>query len=127
MDKKRILIVDDEPDFGNMVKMILEHTNEYKVLALQDAKNLIYHVHAFNPQCVLLDLLMPGIGGMEAIEILNNDPVGKITPIIVLSALDKKTDKVKAFSLGVVDYLVKPVENSQIIASIERAIKSKSV
>ncbi|MFH1442108.1 MAG: response regulator [Candidatus Omnitrophota bacterium] len=126
MIKKRVLLVDDEPDFVEFIKLRLEEGSNYEVKGLLDAKDIIFHVHTFNPDVILLDLLMPGIGGLEACEILNKDPLGITIPIIILTALDKEVDKVKAYKLGVVDYLVKPVESSILLEVVERAIKAKT-
>ncbi len=121
----KVLVVDDEQDFLKITKMNLEDTGRFSVETLFQTKDIIPTVHSFHPDVILLDILMPGVGGIEACQMLNDDPVGGGTPIIILSALDKEQDKKKAFRLGVVDYLVKPVEKSEIISRIEKAVKLK--
>ena len=121
--KKKIMVVDDEEDFLEIVKLNLEKKDIYEVLTLSSAKDIIYELHRFKPDIILLDVLMPGIGGIDACSMLNKDPLGKNTPIIIVSALDKDQDKLKAYKMGVVDYLVKPVERSEVIAKIEKALK----
>jgi len=125
MDIKKILIIDDEEDFCRITKLNLEKTEKYRVLTLTGAKNLIRNLHEFRPDVILLDILMPSVGGFEACEMLNDDPVGRTTPIIIISALDKPSDKLRAFKLGVVDYLSKPVSKAVIISTIEKAIEYK--
>lgn len=125
MEKTRVMIVDDEEDFIKITKLNLEATEQYEVLALSTAKDIVSQVHIFNPDIILLDILMPSVGGIEACEMLNNDPAGKSIPIIIISALAKQQDKMKAYKLGVVDYIVKPVEKDQLIAKIEKALKDK--
>jgi len=122
---KKILMLDDEKDFVRITKLNLESTGEYEVMGLSNAKDLISQVHVFKPDVILLDIIMPGLGGIEACEMLNNDPIGQGTPIIIISALEKEQDKVKAFKLGVVDYIVKPVQKDEIISKIEKALKLK--
>ena len=68
---------------------------------------------------------MPSIGGIEACEMLNKDSLAEKIPIIVVSALEKETDKLKAYKLGVVDYIVKPVEIDKLVAKIEEALSYK--
>ena len=119
------MAIDDEEDFLKIVKLNLVETDKYEVLTLSSVKDIISQVHSFKPDIILLDLLMPAVGGLEACEMLNNDPMGSNIPIIVLSALDKNMDKLKAYRLGVVDYLVKPIEKKDLIASIEKALQSK--
>ncbi len=123
--KKKILIIDDEEDFALFLKMRVESLGNYEVEAFTDAKDIINRIHVFEPDVILLDLLMPGIGGLDVCDMLDKDPIGLVTPIIVISCLDKDADKIKAFKLGVTDYLVKPVDDVKLIDSIEKAIKSK--
>jgi two-component system alkaline phosphatase synthesis response regulator PhoP len=125
MGKVKIMIVDDEEDFLKFTKMNLEDSGKFEVMTLASAKEIIPHVHNFKPNLILLDLLMAGIGGIEVCEMLNNDPVGKSVPVIVLTALNKNTDKLKAYQSGVVDYLVKPIEKEELIISIDKALQSK--
>jgi DNA-binding response OmpR family regulator len=125
MDKKKIMVIDDEVDFVSLVKMNLEQTQDYLVLGLNNAKDISANVHNFKPDLILLDLVMPSIGGLEAAQILNEDELGKCIPIIVTSALGKDADKLKAYKLGVVDYIVKPVDTDNLIAAIEKALRYK--
>lgn len=121
MKEKRIMVIDDEEQFLRMMKLNIEELGGYKVLTMAGAKDLIAQIHSFKPHLILLDLLMPGIGGLEACEMLNNDPLGKKIPIIILSALDKDIDKLKAYKLGAVDYITKPVNIDVLIEKIEKA------
>ncbi len=125
MDKKRILIVDDEVNFTKVVKLNLEYTGNFEVKVLTSAKDIISCLHSFKPDLILLDLLMPGVGGIEACDLLNADPVGQRVPVIILSALDKTADKANAFKKGVVDYLVKTIDENELIARIEKALQLK--
>jgi len=124
--KKKVLVVDDETAFLRIVKLNLEETNNYEVLTLSSAEDILFQVHAFKPDIILLDILLPGIKGLEACEMLNKDSIGASTPIIILSALDKVTDKLRAFKVGVVDYLVKPIGKEELIAKIEKALRAKN-
>jgi len=126
MDRKKIMIVDDEEDFRKITKLNLEGSGKFEVMTLPNAKDIMAQVHSFMPEVILLDLLMPGIGGMEICEMLNNDPLGQRIPIIVLTALESDSDKLNAYKRGVVDYLVKPIEKDALIAKIERALEIKS-
>ena len=125
MSKRKVLIVDDELDFLKITKLNLEETGKFEVMTSSNAKEIMSLLHNFRPEVILLDLLMPGIGGLEACDMLNNDPVGKGLPIIILSALDKDIDKLSAYKKGVVDYLTKPIERDALIAKIEKALQAK--
>jgi len=125
MEKKKILLIDDEADFTSLIKMRLEHDGNYDVRILPDAKDVVKDVHEFEPDIILLDLLIPGIGGFEICEMLNKDPLGIGIPIIVISGLNKDADKLKAYKCGAADYLVKPLDSKALLRSIEKAIKDK--
>lgn len=125
MKKRKVMVIDDEEDFLQMLKLNLEQRGKYDVLTLSSAKDIVSQVNDFKPDVILLDLLMPEVGGIEACQMLNDDPIGSQTPIIALSALDKDADKLKAYKVGVVDYLTKPVGIDTIVKSIEKALKFK--
>ena len=125
MPKKKVLIVDDEENFVKLLKRNLDETGKYEVLALLNANDIINNVHVFKPDIILLDIIMPGTTGIEACQILNNDIVGKGIPIIILSALVKDADKQKAYKVGIVDYMEKPIELTRLIEKIDRCILFK--
>jgi CheY-like chemotaxis protein len=125
MPNKKILVVDDEVDFTRLLKSNLEETGKYEVLALPNANDIISQVHAFKPDVILLDILMPGAKGIEVCEILNKDVIGKTIPIIIISALAKDADKYKAYRVGVVDYMEKPIEIERLIVKIDKYIQFK--
>jgi len=122
-DKKKILMVDDEEGFVEVIKLNLESTGYYEVMGLTHAKDAMAAVHSFRPQVILLDMLMPEVTGLQVCEMLKDDPIGKKIPIIVLSASGSDTRKIKAFELKVSDYLTKPAEIGQIIRAIQKAME----
>lgn len=125
MGKSRVMIVDDEEYFLKLIKINLEKTGKYEVMALSSAKDIISQAHKFEPDVILLDILMPKIDGAQACGMLNEDSKGKKIPIIILSALDTDKDKLMMYKLGVVDFLVKPIEKDELIAKIEKALRYK--
>ena len=124
--KKKIMIIDDEESFALMLKMRIEVSGDYEVTVALEAKDIIKHIHDIRPDVILLDLLMPGIGGLDICDMLNHDPIGLTIPVIVVSGDDRPIDKVKAYKFGINDYLVKPVDDVKLIKAIEKAIKLKS-
>lgn len=125
MEKRRVLVVDDEENLRKLLKLNLEATGKFTVETLANVKDLIDTLHMFKPEVILLDMLMPGLGGLEACEMLNRDPLGQGVPIIVLSSLAKDGDKRAAYGKGVVDYLVKPIEKDDLVAKIEKTLLNK--
>ena len=125
MGKRKVMIVDDEQDFLKIAKINLENTGNYEVQTLSDAREILVRVKSFNPDVILLDILMPKMDGVEACRMLNDDPAGQGIPIITLTALDTNKDKLMMYKLGVVDFLVKPIETDELIAKIEKALLTK--
>ena len=120
MQKKKVMVIDDEQGVLLAVKKNLE--DRYKVSTLLDAREVISQVGKFKPDLILLDILMPAIGGIEVCEMLSKDPIGKNIPIIVLSALEKTAAKLKEYKAGVVDYFIKPVDRNELITKIEKVL-----
>jgi len=125
MAAKKILVVDDEKMLTDMIKLNLDSSGDYEVLTLNSAKDILRQVHTFEPDVILLDLIMPDIGGIEVCEMLNKDPIGQKIPVIVLTAIEKDTDKLRAYKMGVVDYIVKPIDVDSIIRAIEKALSAR--
>ena len=124
MIKHRVMIIDDEINAVDLLKHRLE-SEGYQVLALLNAKEIISEVHRFLPDIIILDLLMPELGGLDACEMLNKDAVGQSTPIIVVSGLNKDIDKKKAYVMGIQEYFVKPVDIEVLLQAIRKHIKEK--
>ncbi|MDD5194428.1 MAG: response regulator [Candidatus Omnitrophica bacterium] len=122
MNKRRIMVVDDEENFLQIVKLNLEETGQYEVLTLSTAKNILDELHRFRPDLIFLDLLMPSVGGIDACEELNHDDLGRKTPIIIVSGLAKEQDKLKAYKLGVIDYLNKPIDLKTMLKAVDKAL-----
>ena len=123
MEKKKVMVIDDEEGVLLAVKKNLE--DKYEVSTLLDARKVISQVDKFNPDVILLDILMPAIGGIEVCEMLNKDPIGKNIPIIALSALEKTAVKLKEYKPMVVDYIIKPVDRNELIAKIEKVLSER--
>ncbi|MFC1621335.1 response regulator [Candidatus Omnitrophota bacterium] len=122
MDKKKIIIVDDEKDFLMIAKLNLESTNKYEVVTSLDANNLLPEIYRFKPDLILLDLLMPSIGGFELCEMFNKDPAVKGIPVIICSALNNDKEIQKAHKLGVTDFIAKPVALDELIEKIKKVL-----
>lgn len=123
-DKKKIVVVDDDAAVLESLKRLLS-VSGFEALAVQNPKEAYAKIKAFMPHLILLDLLMPGLGGLDICEMLNSDKQTEGIPIIVTSALDKEADIKKAYHLGVVSYLTKPYDFQRLLREIEKAITSK--
>ena len=123
--KKKIMLIDDEEDFLEVAALNLTDTGQYEVRTVWKGIGVIKHLHEFRPDLVLLDMVMPDITGVDICKLFHDDPIGKTTPIVVLSALEKYEEKLKAFNLGIVGYINKPIDKGMLIQVIESTLKMK--
>ncbi len=119
MEKKRVLIVDDEIRFTNILKMNLEYTGRYIVEEENGGAGVIDAVRRFHPHVILLDIVMPDVNGGEVATQLRNDPELKDIPIIFITALISKAEE---RTIGGSPYLSKPVKFRTLVTMIDKTI-----
>jgi len=112
--KKRILIIEDERDLANMIKIYL-HKEQYQVEVCDDGKYAISVVENFNPDMILLDLMLPGKDGLE---ILREIRTKLILPVIIISAKETESDRILGLKLGADDYLTKPFSIKELVVRV---------
>lgn len=119
MDK--ILVVDDEPDIISLLKLVLEAEGYGVVPALSGDEALgLATIEA--PDLVLLDLMMPGISGLETCRQLKNQPRTKNTPVIIFSALGREVDRKLTAEAGASAHITKPFNNIGLITEVKRCL-----
>ncbi|NES19131.1 MAG: response regulator [Symploca sp. SIO3E6] len=116
--KGKILVVDDQLNNHRLLSTILTKQG-YEVRKALNGKMALIGVQADPPDLILLDIRMPEIDGYEVCEQLKASEQTKEIPIIFLSALNETLDKVKAFSVGGVDYISKPFHPEEVLARVE--------
>ncbi len=132
MHKKNILIVDDEPDLVQLVSYNLKKEG-FSVSSVSDGEDALQIIKKTEFKLILLDLMLPGIQGMEVCRILRNNPKTEHIPIIMLTARVEEADKVRGLDTGADDYMTKPFSPKELIARVnavlrrtgERAAKDK--
>ncbi len=117
-----ILVVDDTPASVGMIQAALEQEN-YQVLIATSGEKALERISLIEPDLILLDIMMPGIDGYETCLQLKSNEKTKNIPVIFLSALSDSFDKVRAFSIGGVDYLTKPVEPEELLIRVKNHIR----
>ena len=121
--KKRILVVDDEPDFTNLLKLTLESHGYYEVREENDAEAARAAAREFDPDLVVLDIMMPQLDGSEVAAALKQDPMTREVPVIFLTALVSKEDApMGTCSSGGQTFLPKNIRIEKLIACIEDKI-----
>jgi PleD family two-component response regulator len=122
--KKRVFIADDdEATLLSLKKLLI--LSGFEVDGTPSPKEVIPMIKSFKPDVILLDLLMPELGGFEICEMLNDDKETQGIPIIVISALGGYTDIKRAYKLGVVGYFTKPYDYLRLVHEINKVIAYK--
>jgi DNA-binding response OmpR family regulator len=120
-EKKRILVVDDEPSITRLLKLNLEQTNEYVVRAENDSETAVPAAEEFQPDLILLDVMMPGLDGGELASRFEANPKLKSVPIVFLTAAATKSEiYARGGKVGGLLFLAKPVELSEVVACLKQ-------
>lgn len=122
--KKKILIIDDEPQIVELLKMIMD-VYGYEGREYLSAKNICDTVTRESPDLILLDIAMPEIDGYQACRNLKANPETASIPIIFISALGLSHDKKLAVDAGAEGFIIKPFDPRDVIAQIECLLSSK--
>ena len=112
-----ILIVDDSPTELHLFQGMLERGG-FDVLVADSAEDGIRQARQSLPDCILMDVVMPGMNGFQATRKLTQDSSTKDIPIIMLTAKDQETDKIWGMRQGAMEYIVKPVGEKELVAKI---------
>lgn len=116
---KKILVVDDNPDIQNMLKAYL--TGEgFQVVTASNGQKALYVARDEKPDCIVLDMMMPEMGGEDFIRIYTTE---SDTPILILTAKVEETDKVLGLELGADDYVTKPFSPRELSARVRALIR----
>jgi CheY-like chemotaxis protein len=125
---KRIMLVDDEPDFTCSLRALLGSSKDYEVREVNDSRIALDEIRNFQPDLILMDIMMPGIDGSELVaEIRADRSISKI-PVVYLTALVTKQEMCEpSFGLAHRHYLPKAVQWEELVDCIERETDSNAV
>lgn len=106
----RILHVDDDPDIQVIAKMALEIVGEFEVLQCSNGPDTIQQAPSFLPDLILLDVMMPGMDGIETLARLRELPETQSTPVIFMTAKAQKSVRVELIECGAIEVITKPFD-----------------
>ena len=112
-----ILIVDDSPTELHLFQNMLQKGG-FETLVADSAEEGIRQAQSAHPDCILMDVVMPGMNGFQATRKLTQDPGTKSIPVIMITTKDQETDRIWGMRQGAVEYLVKPVAQKELVAKI---------
>lgn len=118
----KILIVEDMESVVTLLRSLLEREG-FQVTTAQDGVEALEAVRRDKPDLVLLDLMLPGLDGLEVCRRIRHDPVTAHLPIIILSGKEEETDKVIGLEIGADDYITKPFQANELIARVKGRLR----
>jgi two-component system alkaline phosphatase synthesis response regulator PhoP len=124
MSSSKILVVDDEEDILELLRFNLSHEG-FEVSCAGSGEQALEKVKTEPPDLILLDLMLPGLDGLEVARALKNQAVTKEIPIVMLTAKGEEADIVKGLEIGADDYITKPFSRKVLTARIRTVLRRK--
>ena len=118
---KKILIVDDEEKVRRLIEVTLS-IGDFEILHASSGEEGLSKARKCIPDIILLDVMMPGLDGVEVCRLLKKDPATEHIYIIMLTAKGQKSDEEKGFALGADDYFVKPFSPMELMEKIDEVL-----
>jgi DNA-binding response OmpR family regulator len=124
MTRKKVMVVDDERDLVDIVAFNLRR-EQFDVLTAYDGESALEIARRDPPDLVILDLMLPGMNGLEVCRRLRNEPRTAQTPIVMLTAKGEETDAVIGLEQGADDYVRKPFGVKELMARVSAHLRAK--
>jgi two-component system alkaline phosphatase synthesis response regulator PhoP len=124
MAKEHILVVDDEEDILELVRYNLVKEG-YRVTTVASGEEALKSARSAQSDVILLDLMLPGVDGLEVCRLLKHDPKTQHIPIIMLSAKGEEADIVTGLELGAADYISKPFSPRVLVARLRAVLRRR--
>ncbi|MBM7624960.1 response regulator transcription factor [Sporohalobacter salinus] len=122
MKEKKILVVDDEENIVELVKFNLEKEG-YQVFVTYDGQSALDKLQKEEIDLLILDLMLPELGGLDVCRRIRNDDILSDLPIIMLTAKEKEVDRVLGLELGADDYVTKPFSPRELVARVKAILR----
>ena len=122
---QKILVVEDEPDIAKLVSYHLAQ-ERFKVLTAEDGEQALKLIQREKPNLIILDLMLPGLSGMEVCKTLRDQPETAKLPILMLTAKAGEADRVVGLEMGADDYLTKPFSPREMVARVRAILRRAS-
>jgi two-component system phosphate regulon response regulator PhoB len=125
MPKERILVVDDEEDILELVRFNLSKEG-YRAICAETGEKAVQIARSETPDLIILDLMLPGMDGLDVTKFLKNDPETHHIPIVMLTAKGEESDVVTGLELGADDYVTKPFSPKILLARVKAVLRRKA-
>lgn len=124
-DKKKILIVDDEPDIRELISTILGAEDEYELIEAVDGEDGLSKAAKNKPDLIILDLMMPRMDGLEVCRRLRGTPGISEIPVVILTVKTTYEARERGFSVGADMYLTKPFDPEELKSIVKSVFSGK--
>ncbi len=121
----RILVVDDEPETLELIGFNLKEAG-YEVSTALDGEEALKKVRTHGPGLIILDVMLPGMNGMEICKLLKREPATAAIPVMILTAKAAEIDRVLGLELGADDYLTKPFSPRELVLRVKGLLRRKT-
>lgn len=118
-----VLVVDDDQDLLHLLADGLELIGNFHVVTATNGSEGLERFFELRPDCMIIDVKMPGLDGYQLVRALRGDPESASTPLILLSALAQEQNQLAGLALGADDYLVKLVDIYEVVSAVQRAVQ----
>ena len=122
MPQEKILVIEDEPDIGELIQYNLAREG-YWVSVIDDGEEGLDRILRDSPDLVLLDLMLPGTDGLELCRRLKEDPLTRAVPVIMVTAKGEESDIVLGLGMGADDYVCKPFSPRELVARVRAVLR----
>lgn len=123
---KRIMVVDDEIGALTLIGIMLERGG-FEVLKAKDADTALANLEGETPDMIILDVMMPGINGIDLCKIIRERPETKSTPVLILSARGDADSVMRGMDAGADDYLPKPILHHDLVAKVKKMLDAAEI
>jgi phosphate regulon transcriptional regulator PhoB len=124
MARNRVLIVEDEPDLVEVLSYNLRQEG-FDVDSVGRGDAALERVRKHPPDLLLLDLMLPGMDGLEVVRVLKRDPATARVPVVMLTAKGEEVDRIVGFELGADDYIPKPFSPREVVLRVKAVLRRR--
>ena len=121
--RRRVLVVEDEPDVAGLIKHTLDRGGELDVDVVGSGEAALKAATEQPPDLIILDLNLPGLDGLEVYRILRTRPTSASVPVIMLTARSSEGDRIRGWELGAHDYITKPFSPRELAARVRATLR----
>ncbi len=125
MSNLSILVADDEPDVRDLIGVNLKNAG-FSVIKAEDGASTLKQVRLHAPSVIVLDVMMPGMSGMDVCRVLKGDPATANIAIVLLTAKAEEVDRILGLELGADDYVTKPFSPRELVLRIQSILRRKA-